>query len=262
MQYYIKGKYYSLDRREKSMGIILNIQLSAFINHRIEPNANNISNLMNELNLLKLKEFLPNITTGQTIDLVKGRIDTISNLAFVTADKSGQIICQDERIDCIFNFNQDDKCDFESELQKLEKILLLIMSEYKIVSNRFALNINLLSEPYFGELQNTIFGKSVVSSLKFYDNREFKEWSMRENSWYPITISNEEDTLNVITELSMVTNDQQNEKRILCHMDINTIPENSGYRFNTDSLNDFVIETGVIAKEIKANFEELSNNVE
>ena len=74
MQYYIKGKYYSLDRREKSMGIILNIQLSAFINHRIEPNANNISNLMNELNLLKLKEFLPNITTGQTIDLVKGRV--------------------------------------------------------------------------------------------------------------------------------------------------------------------------------------------
>lgn len=262
MQYYIKGKYYSLDWRNRSMGIILNIQLTAFINYRIEPNANNISNLMNKLNSLKIKEFLPNITTGQTIDLIKGKINTISNLTFVTSDNDAQIICQDERIDCIFNFNQDDRCNFESELQKLKTILLLIMTEYKIISNRFALNINLLSESYWEELQNTKFGQNVVSPLSFYNNKEVKEWSMRENSWHPIVISNEEDTLNVITELSMVTNDQQTEKRILCHMDINTIPGNSGYRFNKDSLNEFVKETSSIAEEIKTNFEGLSNNVE
>ena len=262
MQYYIKGMYYSFDRRKKNMGFVLNIQLSAFTNHRIEPNASNISKLMNEINNLKIKEFLPNITTGQTFDLVKRRVDTVSNLAFVTTDNSGQIICQNERIDCIFNFNENDKCDFENELKKLKCILLLIMNERNIVSNRLALNISLLSEPYFGELQNTIFGKNLVSSLKFYEDKEFKEWSMRENSWCPITISEKEDMLNVITELNMVTNEQQNEKRILCHMDINTIPENQEYRFNGDSLKDFVFGTEVIAEEIKANFEELSNNVE
>lgn len=262
MQYYIKGKCYSFDRRKKNMGIVLNIQLSAFVNRRIEPNASNISNLMDKLNQLKIKEFLPNITSGQTIDLIKMKVDTIYNLAFVTADKSSKIICQDERIDCIFNFDQNDKCDFEGELQKLKKILFLVMTEYNIFSNRFALNVDLLSKPYSGEFQNTIFGKKAASLLKFYTDRKLKEWSMRENSWCPITISAQEEMLNVITELSMVTNDQQNEKRILCHMDINTIPDNSEYRFVADSLNDFTHETCAIAKEIKANFEELSNNVE
>lgn len=262
MQYYIKGNHYSFYRRKKSMGIVLNLQLSAFINHRIEPNASNISNLMNKINALGVKEFLPNVTMGQTIDIVKGKVDTKSNLAFVTADKSGQIMCQDERLDCIFNFNQDSECVFENEIQKLENILALIMREYNIVSNRLALNVNLLGESYSGGLQNTTLGQHIVSSLNFYNNKILKEWSMRENVWHPITISNQEEMMNVITELSMVTNNQENENRILCHMDINTIPENTGYRFNAESLREFVSGTELVASEIKTNFEGVSNNAE
>lgn len=262
MQYYIKGRYYSFQRRKKSMGIVLNLQLSVFTNYRIEPNANNISNLMKKINLLGVKEFLPNITTGQTIDLVNGKIDTISNLAFVTADRSGQIMCQNDRIDCIFNFNQENECVFETEIQGLENIIELIMTEYDIMSNRLAFNVNFLGDSYSNYLQDTNFGQNIISSLDFYNNKTLKEWSTRENVWHPIMISGQEEMLNVITELSMVISNQEDEKRLLCHMDINTIPENSRYRFNAEKLREFVSGAQAIAIGIKTNFEGLSNNAE
>ena len=104
MLYNIKGRYYVIQKRRNKMSLILNVQLSAFSNYRIEPTANNVTFLMESINKLGIKEFLPNITTGQNIDLIKGKLETISNLGFVTSDKTGQIICQNNRIVCLFNY--------------------------------------------------------------------------------------------------------------------------------------------------------------
>lgn len=242
------------------MGIVLNVQLSVFSNCRIEPNTQNISNLMNKINCLGIKDFLPNVTAGQTIDLVKGTVNATPNLTFVTADKSAQIVCLDERIDCVFNYTQEQECDLEEALQWSEDIVSLIVEEFNIMSYRLALNISLLSNPYNDDIRNTDFGSKLVSVLNFYDDKTLKEWSTRQNAWCPITISNQEEMLNVITELSMVTNETGDEKRILCHMDINTIPENVSYRFNSEMLREFVCQTKVIASEIRTKFEELSVN--
>ena len=107
MLYRITGKYYWIEQRRMKMGVVLNFQLTAFSNNKIEPNAKNISMLMEKINSLNIKEFLPNVTTGQRIDMVKGKMESISNLGFITADQSGQIMCQDGRIDCFFNFTPD-----------------------------------------------------------------------------------------------------------------------------------------------------------
>lgn len=244
------------------MGAVVNIQLSAFCNNRIEPNAKNIALLMEKINSLNIKEYLPNIATSQSIDLVKGNIETSSNLGFVTTDKSGQIMCQDNRIDCIFNYQNGCQGCYEKDIDNLRDILSLILSEYEIISNRLAININILSDSYNGNLQNTNFGQNIVSTLDFYKGKELREWSSRDNLRYPIKIGDKEEMLNVITELSMVISQPEREKRLLCHMDINTIPENIGYRFNYEKMLCFVSEVKKVITDIKNNFEELSNNAE
>ena len=69
------------------MGSLLDVQMSIFINNRIEPTPNNVSLLMNELNKLDSKhyEYLPSIIRSQTIDLSNGKISTVSNIAFSTS---------------------------------------------------------------------------------------------------------------------------------------------------------------------------------
>lgn len=240
------------------MGSVLNMQLTAFCNYRIEPNVKNIMVLMEQINSLGGKEFLPNIITGQNIDLIKGNVETISNLRFVTIDNSGQIICQDNRIDCILNFTSKNQGSL-NDIAYLQKIIRLIMKEYEIISNRMAWNIDLLSDFYDSKLQNTSFGQNVVSTLDFYKEKELKEWSFRENMWYPIRIAENKEILNVITELRMVTSNSGDEKRLLCHMDINTIPERTGYRFDEKKVEEFVEEVKKIVVRIKDNFEEVSN---
>lgn len=262
MLYRIKGRYYWIEQRRKEMGIVLSLQLTTFCNYKIEPSPKNISLLMEKINSLNIKEFLPNVTTGQTIDLVQGKVESVSNLGFVTVDKSGQIMCQDDRIDCIFKFTPDTQGDFEENIKNLKAILKCILQqESRTISNRLAFNVNLLSDPYVGDLQNTSFGHNIVSTLNFYKEKKLKEWSSRENVWHSIKIANIDEMLNVITELSMVTSNSGEEKRLLCHMDINTIPENAGYRFGYESIDKFVDETKKIITNIKTNFEELTRDV-
>lgn len=261
MFYNIKGTVCDIRQRRNKMSLMLNVQLSSFCNYRIEPNAKNITSLMEKVNLLGIKEFLPNITTGQNIDLIKGTLETVSNLGFVTSDTTGQIVCQNNRIDCMFNYNAENQCDLNESLDELKSIIVIILNEFEILSNRLAVNINILSDPYEGDLKETNFGRSIVSTLDFYRDKDLKEWSTRENVRYPINICGQEEILNVITELSKVTSNPGDENRILCHMDINTIPENTGYRFNYDKMGCFVEQVKDISGSIKLNFEELSNHV-
>lgn len=240
------------------MGIVLNIQLTAFCNHRIEPNSKNIASLMEKLNALNVKEFLPNVQNRQKYNLMTGTAGLVPNLGFITADQSGQILCQDERIDCIFHFNADNQGDFNQNVKDIQDVFCLILNEHKIVSNRLGFNINLVSDAYAGKLQHTDFGQSMVSTLDFYKEKELKEWSSRENVRYPVQIADAEEMLNVITELSAVADDTGEEKRLLCHMDINTIPENQEYRFQGDMILEFADAINEIVWNIKSNFEELS----
>ncbi len=234
------------------MGLILNVQLSVFCNYRIEPNAQNITNLMKKINELGQMEFLPNIISEQNIDLATGKVNIIPNLSFVTSDQSSQVICRNERIDCILNVPTDEKSELESSVEFAKKIVILIMENYSVQSNRLALNINLLGN----QIQKMEFNKKIMPALDFYDGKEIKEWSLRNNMSYNINVSGKNENLNVITELGIAVNNISNEKRVICHMDINTMPENTGYRFKYDDFESFVEETQKIALTIKSNFED------
>lgn len=240
------------------MGILLNIQLSVFGNYNIEATATNISNLMQKINKLGKFEYLPNIVTGQNIDLIAGKINTTSNLSFITASQLSQIICMDNRIDCLINFNSDYQDTIDDSLQFCQDVLAIIMDNFPILGNRLAVNINELSNSFSPKLFESKLGQSVITVLDFYDDKTLDEWSTRANNRFPIKISGKLETLNVITELTLVQNNQNNnEKRILCHLDINTISENQGFRFRIDDLSSFICESKKIIHNIINNFKEL-----
>ena len=234
------------------MGLILNIQLSAFCDCRIEPSAENISNLMNEINKLGKIEFLPNIISTQNVDLASGKIDVISNLSFVTSDQSNQIICRNERIDCLLNLAANEDSKFENNIEFAKKVVVLIMKSYSVQSNRLALNVNLLGN----QIQKMKFDKNIIPALDLYNGKDIKEWSLRNNMSFPIKISEKDENVNVITELGIAVNKVSDEKRMLCHIDINTMPENTGYRFSYENFESFIKETQKIVLTIKSNFEE------
>lgn len=259
MLYVIKGFLYSLSKRRSGMGMLLNIQMSIFGNYHIETTANNISILMQKLNELGKFEFLPNIVEGQNIDILAGKISTTSNVSFITSSQLCRVMCMDNRIDCILTFNPDYQDTIENSLQFCNDVLTVIMESFPILGNRLAININELSNPISTDLLETKLGKSIISVLDFYKNKTLEEWSTRSNTRFPINISEKAEMLNIITELNIVKNDQTMEKRVLCHIDINTIPENQGFRFTNGDLSSFIKETKKIISNIKDNFEELDD---
>lgn len=257
MLYNIRGKYYQFEERSVHMGVLMNVQLTAFSNNRIEPTTAIIELLLKELNSLGGYAFLPNMITGQNIDIAAGTIKPVNNLSFLTIDQTVQIVCMNERIDVIFNGNKDNQdTTIEDFLEFAEKALAFVMKQNNVYSNRLAINISLLSDVFEKELRDTKLGKKLCNTLDFYNDGEIEEWLTRTNSRRCINMPQNE-VLNVITELSVVKENVTNNKRFLCHMDINTIQENAGYRFAFSDLNCFKHEVLEIIQNLKTNFEEL-----
>ena len=234
--------------------MITKIQLTSFCNNTVAIDISTISKLMNGLNNLDIKDFLPNITNGQNINLISGKVEQIQNLGFITMDSSAQVLFQPNRIDVIFNLQGE----LQSDLNQAKTVIKYILCECNCTSNRLAINIDLLSEPYVGDIKKSKFGSKIMFFLDYYKDQDLIEWSARENIHQNITVNGEKETLNVITELSLVTYNSDNTKRVLCHIDINTVAENNNYRFDSNAFDDFLNETTTIIQKIKDNFEELN----
>lgn len=241
------------------MSILMNVQYSIFSNNRIEPTPDVVNDLLSELNAMGKYVFIPSMIAGQNIDLLAGKVNPMNNISFVTIDQQVQIACMNERIDVVINGMDNNKTiPFEEHIEFARNALMKIMGKNHIYSNRLAINISLLSDIIEDPIQETPFWKKLCNTLAFYDGVPLEEWSSRVNARKTIQIDNSE-SLNVITELSSVLDNTSGEKRFLCHMDINTIFENVGYRFSAGSLEKFDGAVMKIISEIKHNFEEASN---
>ncbi len=157
----------------------------------------------------------------------------------------------------MLNFNSEYQDTISNGLQFCQDVLAIIMDNFPILGNRLAININELSDSFSPELFNTELAQSVISVLDFYKDKSLDEWSTRANNQFPIQISGKTEILNVITELTLAQSSQNNEKRILCHLDINTIPQNQGFRFNKNDVSSFICEAKKIICNIINDFEGL-----
>ena len=241
------------------MSIIMNVQYSVFSNNRIEPTPDTVNGILAGLNSLGKFVFIPSVIAGQNIDLLAGKVNPVNNISFVTIDQQAQISCMNDRIDVLINgTNSNQTVSIKEHIIFARQALTMIMENSHIYSNRLALNVSLLSDVFNGPVQGTALGRKLCGTLDFYGDKSLEEWSSRVNSRSSITIDNNE-LLNVITEISSVFDNAAGKKRFLCHMDINTIFENSGYRFSSGSLPKFDNEAMKIIVEIKQNFEEANN---
>lgn len=60
-------------------------------------------------------------------------------------DNSGQVICTENRIDCVFNFDIDHQEGIEDKFNIASEIIQFIMKKAKVFANRLALNVTCLS---------------------------------------------------------------------------------------------------------------------
>jgi len=249
------------NKRDDFMGSLLDVQMSIFINNRIEPTPNNVSLLMNELNKLDSKhyEYLPSIIRSQTIDLSNGKISTVSNIAFSTITNNSKIACTDDRIDCTLTFSQDTQSDFKKSLLFCAKVLDTIIDNFHIYGNRLAINIGQLSNKLPDNILESKLGSSMVSVFNFYQEHELSDWSTNANSIVDININDNLEKINVNTQLQAGRDNESNCKILICHLDINTLETNKGYRFSKNELHDFVEKTIPCIEQILNEFVVLDN---
>ena len=237
------------------MSILADLQYSVFTNKRIEPEVANLSEMLSQINGLNKYTFFPNIAVNTNIDINTGMVTHVNNVSFVTLNQMIDINCLNDRIDVnIHPNNENQNIEIKEHIEFARAAMNIIMNNNGILANRLAINAFLLSKTFDKNIQETKLGGKYCQLLDFYTGKQIEEWFVKTNSRRNIIVEQEE-TLNVITELSTVIDKATAKKRFLCHMDINTLFENNGYRFSTNNLEKFDEEVLSIINEIKTNYD-------
>lgn len=241
------------------MNNIINVQFSYFCDYHIQTSVESITKLMEGLNKLGFCELLPSMIPGQKLNLLEGKAIPTSNLSFNSTDGSIQIVCMDNRIDCIIRPTVSEKIDLERDLFKSKSLLDVIISHYNILGNRLAINIDAIGNKKVIDFSTTKFGSILSSSINYYKGKTISEISANLNTRIPIVLSETEETINVITNINTAVNNKDQSNLLLCHIDINTVPENQRLRFRNDVLEQFVSQIKGIIQQIISEFEAMDN---
>lgn len=238
------------------MTTAINYQLSMFGTYSISPTPETIAELMPKINQNTQQAFLPNLISGQQIEIPANRVTTISNLGFVTQDQMYSISILNDRIDVTYNRVNDVEISMDDFYALALKIFATIFEAPGAISNRLAINIQEVCEmDNFEEMKRK--GKDLLKPAAFYEEKALTEWSTRTNSQEIIQINESDENVNFITEISSAQDVTGQKAAILFHVDINTAPQNSSIRFNTGALSQFVKSVTPLAQGIVNDVERL-----
>mgnify|MGYP007007934147 CR=1 FL=1 len=226
----------------------LNYQLSIFGKYSIEPTPDIISDLMGRINTKLSAEFIPSALEVPNVDIENKTVSINTNLRFITLDRRFSIVLLNDRIDVNYNKASEEEEDGTKFFHMAEQTLSLIMEYFNLHSNRLAMNIQQVFVPISSTALNSI-GKQCLKCSAYYDDKSFDEWSTRVNSQTEFLLNNTAETVNVITIMSNA-HIQGKEKVVMCHVDINTAPQNTDMRFTKDILGDFVNKGMITATNI------------
>lgn len=225
----------------------LNYQFSIFGSYSIQPTAEIIPELMSEINKKLSKSFIPTVIDIPNVDLKNQSVNIITNLQLITLDRRFSIVLLNDRIDINYNKVSDDELEQNEFFHMAEQALHLIMDRFDLSSNRLAINIHKAIMPLSpAELDS--FGKESLKCGPYYNDKLFNEWSTRVNSQTDIAMQDMHEEINVITSLSNAS--VHNQNAVVCHIDINTLPQNMDMRFKKDILTSFINVTMPIAQDI------------
>lgn len=234
----------------------------SFINGTdINPTAENISYLMPALSK---RVFLP--TTFQ--EMSPEGINFQPRLRFLTQDNEWVISFLSNRID-IEKYatpqNQGNLGPIEDFCVEASEYLEIILNHFNKKPSRLTLATNDLLNDYSQDKLEEIFFK-LSKPIPFYENKPPFEWGAKYASRIgPIIIGDKEETLNVNTTATRyqghmldISGVKQFDKIALI-FDINTIAENSDYRFTSNMIPDFFKQAIDIRKQLIEQFEALVN---
>lgn len=244
--YFFENRYYNVNnilfRRSRKVAVMINYQLSIFGTYNIVPTPENVTLLMNAVNQATGEMFLPNLISGQQVEIPTNRITTISNLGYVTQNQKYNIAILNDRIDISFNRIDDTELTIVDFYNLAVKALSAIMENSHLQARRLAANIQAVGNT-LSEEQIANMGKRVITSAAYYSEKPLVEWSTRINSESSIQISGTDEKLNTILSISTAKSAPTQSTALIYHLDINTLPLLTELRFDAASLNDFV--TGV-----------------
>ncbi len=221
------------------MSVALNYQLSILGQYSISPTPEIVTTLMTAINRETNEVFLPNIINCQQIEIPSNKITIRPNLGFVSQDQKYSIIMLNDRID--INYNRIPNIDIE------------MGGFYTLAKN--ALSAMLLEFEDTDKLRD--LGKDLIKGAQYYSDKVFCEWSTRINSQSSIQIADGCEKINVIAEISTAQAIQEQKPAILYHIDINTLPLNTGMRFNYESISPFVESAMPVARQLINDIERL-----
>lgn len=238
------------------MAITINYQLSIFGTYSVEPTPENITLLMTKINQETDKIFLPNLITGQKIEIPTNKITTTSNLGYITQNQKYKLSILNDRIDISYDRIDDIEPCINEFFDFAVKVLRVVMETCNLQARRLAANIEILADELC-EDQIYQIGKNIISGVNYYKNRPFMEWSARINSESIVQINGTEENLNTILNITTAKIDPAQKISVIYHLDINTLPQLTELRFNATSLSEFTNEVLPIVKTVLSDVEEL-----
>ncbi len=234
----------------------INYQLSIFGTYSVPPTPENITSLMTAINGETAEMFLPNLITGQQVEIPSNRITTISNLGYITQNQKYSVSVLNDRIDVIYNRIDDTDLTIDQFYALAVKVLRAIIDACHLKARRLAVNIQVLDDT-LSEQQIANLGKKVTLSAEYYSQKPLIEWTTRINSESVIRINSLEECLNTILNITTAKATFDQPTALIYHLDINTLPQLSDLRFDATSLDEFVCEVMPIATEIIRDVERL-----
>ena len=223
----------------------LKFQISLFGNYdEISPSVSTIKTFVE---LFEDKGLIPNQFQEININLTGDAMHkpgTISRLKLTSSDKSLNINFNADRIDFILNninlgvFEMLDINAFTTEVEDIaQKIGGVFDKTHKrigFVSSFLIDNIDL------DEVQNRVF-----SNIPFFDDKQKANWTCRNAAIVNIEaeaneICNAVVNVNKIEANLLMNNENSVFNGILLNIDINTLAENSEYRFTKDNISGYI----------------------
>lgn len=241
------------------MSVITNYQLNIFGNFSIAPTSQNATDLMKTINSATNEDFLPSLISGHQVDVLTNKITNVSNLGFISQNQKYSISILNDRIDVIYNRNDDTNLLAKDFYRLAVNAICAIMENKNLQSYRLAVNVQAVADG-FSESQIINAGKKIITKPNYYNDKPLIDWYTRINSECVIKLNDVDEKLNNIIEISAGKVAFSPKLALLYHIDINTLPQFKELRFNNRSVGEFVQNVIPIANQAIKDTEELISN--
>lgn len=248
----------SLSLKEVNKMIYIRYQASIFGNFNdISPNSKLISKVMSDLHEYDL---IPSAFNELDVNF-----NSVKRIEFFSSNKKINIRIAGGRIDIETNISPIQDISNEIKIQKLDHFLDDVKKLFNYQLNSFAkkgYRISLVTTIFDGDKQSSqiksLYNK-VINQNEYYKSKDVFEWNVRSVVHQNKEIMGNNETLNVLSEVSkgkgiisnLETKINSEFNGLIYVVDINTVPEQRETRIDIDFINEFYNH----AKEIKYEIE-------